>query len=141
VTSPDPDGRGREGVVRELFSRLSAREFEAMGELLADDVEFDLAYAPDMLPMPTTGRAAVLELVGDVIGGMFDPFVIEISTVYPGADAGVLVAEYASDATVVHNGNRYLNRYVGIFRLDDEGHITFWREYHNPEAATKALTG
>jgi ketosteroid isomerase-like protein len=141
VTSPDPDGRGREGVVRELFSRLSAREFEAMGELLADDVEFDLAYAPDMLPMPTTGRAAVLELVGDVIGGMFDPFVIEISTVYPGADAGVLVAEYASDATVVHNGNRYLNRYVGIFRLDDEGHVTFWREYHNPEAATKALTG
>jgi ketosteroid isomerase-like protein len=112
-----------------------------MGELLADDVEFDLAYAPDMLPMPTTGRAAVLELVGDVIGGMFDPFVIEISTVYPGADAGVLVAEYASDATVVHNGNRYLNRYVGIFRLDDEGHVTFWREYHNPEAATKALTG
>lgn len=112
-----------------------------MGELLADDVEFDLAYAPEMLSMPTTGRTAVLELVGNVIGGMFDPFVVEISAVYPGADAGVVVAEYSSDGTVVHNGNRYLNRYVGIFRLDDDDHITFWREYHNPEEATKALTG
>jgi ketosteroid isomerase-like protein len=112
-----------------------------MGELLADDVEFDLAYAPDMLPMPTNGRAAVLELVANVIGGMFDPFTIEVTDVYPGADPSLVVAEYASDATVKHNGNRYLNRYVGIFRLDDDGHVTFWREYHNPEAATQALTG
>ena len=139
MTSPDPDATPEE-VVRELFARLSAREFDAMAELLADDVEFDLAYAPDMLPMPTRGRQAARELVGNVIGQMFDPFVIDVRTVYPGAEPGVLVAEYASDGTVVHNGNRYQNRYVGIFRVTD-GHVTFWREYHNPEEATRALTG
>jgi ketosteroid isomerase-like protein len=145
VTSHDPDADRLaadrlEATIRELFARLSARDFDGMGELLADDVEFDLAYAPDMLPMPTTGRAAVLDLVGNVIGGMFDPFVVEVSTVYPGAEPGLVIAEYASDGTVTHNGNRYLNRYVGIFRVDSDGHITFWREYHDPEQATKALT-
>ncbi len=112
-----------------------------MAELLADDVEFDLAYAPEMLPMPTRGRPAVRELVANVIGGMFDPFVIDVRSIYPGAERGVLVAEYASEATVVHNGKRYLNRYVGIFRVDDDGHVAFWREYHNPEEATRALSG
>ena len=120
--------------------RLSAREFDEMADLLADEVEFDLAYAPDMLPMPTRGKAAVRELVGNVIGAMFDPFAIEVTTVYPGADDGVLVAEYASDGTVVHNGKRYQNRYVGIFRVDGDAKIAFWREYHNVEEATRAIS-
>jgi ketosteroid isomerase-like protein len=131
----------REGdLVREVFARLSDREFEAMAELLDDDVEFDLAYAPDFLPMPTRGRQAVADLVGNVIGGMFEPFRVEVVTVYPGVEPGVVVAEYRSDGTVKHNGNRYINRYVGIFRFR-EAKLTFWREYHNPEAATKAMTG
>ena len=129
-----------ERTVRSMFEKLSARAFDEMAALLADDVEFDLAYAPEFLPMPTQGRAAVRDLVGNVIGGMFEPFSIAVTTVYPGADPGVVVAEYASDAVVKHNGKRYLNRYVGIFRVDESGHVTFWREYHNPEAATQALS-
>src|ERR1039457_4149850 len=75
----------REGdLVRELFARLSDREFEAMAELLDDDVEFDLAYAPAFLPMPTRGRQAVSDLVGNVIGGMFEPFRVEVGPVSPG---------------------------------------------------------
>jgi ketosteroid isomerase-like protein len=143
VTSHEAD-RARqtqaEATVRTLFAHLSAREFGDLAELLADDVEFDLAYAPEMLPMPTRGRAAVHELVENVIGGMFEPFVITITTVYPGAEPGVVVAEYASDGVVKHTGKRYLNTYAGIFRVDDSGHVTFWREYHNPEAATAAMS-
>ncbi len=127
-------------LVRELFARLSGRDFEGLVALLADDVEFDLAYAPEFLPMPTRGREAVGELVANVIGGMFEPFTIEVVATYPGAESGVVIAEYASDGTVKHNGNRYLNRYVGIFRFREDK-VAFWREYHNPEAATKAMTG
>jgi len=123
-----------------MFAHLSAREFDALAALLADDVEFDLAYAPELLPMPTLGRDAVHDLVENVIGGMFEPFAITITTVYPGAEPGVIVAEYASEAVVKHNGKRYLNTYAGIFRVDDTGHVAFWREYHNPEAATAALS-
>ena len=130
----------REKTVRELFARLSAREFDAMAELLAEDVVFDLAYAPEMLPMPTEGRAAVQALVGNVIGGMFEPFSIEVVAVYLGAEPDLIVAEYHSDGTVKHNGNRYTNDYIGVFRVDDGG-IRFWREFHDPERATKALGG
>jgi ketosteroid isomerase-like protein len=134
VRSPDP-----ETTVRGLFARLSARDFDAMAELLADDVEFDLAYAPAMLPMPTRGRAAVHELVANVIGGMFDPMALTVTAVYPMADPHMIVLEYTSDGTVKHNGNHYANRYAGIFRVDDDGKVAFWREYHNPEEATRAL--
>jgi len=127
-------------LVRTLFARLSAREFDALVGGLAEDVEFDLAYAPEFLPMPTVGRAAVGELIRTVIGGMFDPFRIEVVTTYEGAEPGLVVAEYRSEGTVKHNGNWYVNRYVGIFRfVDDE--LVFWREYHNPEEATKAMAG
>ena len=130
----DPDA-----TVRALFAHLSAREFDEMALLLAEDVEFDLAYAPEFLPMPTRGRGALRDLVGNVIGGMFEPFVITVTTTYLGATPGLVVAEYASDGVVKHNGKQYLNRYVGIFRVDGDGLIASWREYHNPEAATQAL--
>jgi uncharacterized protein len=121
-----------------MFARLSARDYDGVADLLADDVEFDLAYAPEGLPMPTVGRDAVRGLVVGIIGAMFDPFVITVRSVYPGAEPGLLVAEYASDGTVTHNGKQYVNRYVGIFRVRD-GRIAFWREYHDPEQATRAL--
>jgi ketosteroid isomerase-like protein len=134
VTSHD-----REKTVRTLFEHLSARDFDAVVALLDDDVEFDLAYAPEVLPMPVRGRRAMHDLLTNVIGAMFDPFRIEITEVYAGCDNDVLVAEYRSEATVKHNGRDYLNRYVGIFRFRD-GQIAFWREYHNAEEATRALS-
>ena len=130
----------REQTVRDLFARLSARDFDAMAALLAEDVVFDLRYAPEMLPMPTKGRAAVRALVGDVIGGMFEPFAIEVVEVYLGADPDLIIAEYHSEGTVKHNGNEYVNDYIGVFRVDEAG-IRFWREFHDPERATKALGG
>ena len=129
----------REKTVRTLFERLSARDFDGVVALLDDNVEFDLAFAPEMLEMPVRGREAMHKLLSGIIGAMFEPFRIEISQIYGGCDNDVLVAEYKSDAVVKHNGNHYLNRYVGIFRFDGD-EIVFWREYHNTEEATRALS-
>ena len=123
-STPATDEAPAEQVVREMFARLSARDFDGVVDLLADDVEFDLAYAPAGYEMPVRGRDAMRALVTNVIGAMFDPFQIGVVTVYPGLDPGVLVAEYKSDATVTHNQKQYLNRYVGIFKLSG-GLITF----------------
>ena len=38
--------------IRTMFARLSASEYDSMAELFADDIEFDLAYAPESFPMP-----------------------------------------------------------------------------------------
>jgi len=137
---PETEQTDPEGTVREMFARLSARDFDGVAALLDDDVELDLAYAPDVLPMPTRGRTEVRNLIVNVIGGMFDPMTLDVTAAYPCADSAMIVLEYASNATVKHNGNPYANRYVGIFRVED-GLVTFWREYHNPEEATRALSG
>jgi ketosteroid isomerase-like protein len=136
VTSPDP-----EKVARKVLARMSSRDFDGVGELLADDFEFDLAYAPEMLPMPTRGRDAFLELTTTIIGAMFNPMELTVTTAYPGADGVTVVLEYTSDGTVTHNGNRYQNRYAGIFRANADGKLAFWREFHDPEKATQALGG
>ena len=140
--SHEGEGNGpdqREQVIRTMFARLSASEYEAMAGLFADDIEFDLAYAPEGFPMPVIGREPMMQLVAGFMGGAFDPFGIEVVDTYPGADGETIVAEYRSLGTVKHNGKTYANRYVGIFRVRD-GAITFWREYHNTEAATSALS-
>lgn len=131
-------GNDQEKTIRTLFERLSARDFAGVVELLHEEAEFYLAYAPAMLEMPVRGRAAMKELLTSVIGAMFNPFRIEVKTVYPGADGKTIVAEYVSDGVVAHNGRPYVNHYVGIFRFEGN-EISLWREYHNPEAATAAL--
>lgn len=139
MTSPAPEAAKHEATVHELFQRMSSRDFEGAVALLADDVEFDLAFAPEFFEMPVRGRDAMHALITNVIGAMFDPFRLEVTTTYPGADGSTLVAEYVSDAIVKSNGRPYVNRYIGIFRFGDGG-ITFWREYHNTEVATAAIS-
>ena len=134
MTSPD-----REAVLREVFAHLSAGEWDAAGELAADDVVFELAYAPEFMEMPVRGRAGLVGLYATILGPMFESFSIGIDEVILGADPDVAVATYSSNAVVKHNGNTYRNRYVGIFHFRD-GAIAFWREYHNPEETTRALT-
>lgn len=134
MSSPD-----REAAIRELFARLSAHEWESAGELASDDVEFELAYAPDFMEMPVRGRAALVNLYASILGPMFESFTIGPDEIILGADPDVAVATYASDAVVRHNGRPYRNRYVGIFRFRG-GEIVAWREYHNPEEATRAMS-
>jgi ketosteroid isomerase-like protein len=133
MSAPD-----REAVIHELFARLSAHDWEAAGELAADDVEFELAYAPDFLEMPVRGRVALVHLYASILGPIFDAFTIGPDEIIIGADPDVAVATYSSDAVVRHNGKPYRNRYVGIFRFRD-GLIVRWREYHNPEETSRAM--
>jgi ketosteroid isomerase-like protein len=124
--------------VRELFARLSAGEWESAGALAADDVVFELAYAPEFMEMPVRGRQGLVDLYASILGPMFDQFTIGPDEIILGADPDVAVVTYASDAVVKHNGKPYRNRYIGVFRFRD-GAIASWREYHNPEETARAL--
>jgi ketosteroid isomerase-like protein len=127
-----------EQLVHDLFALENVGDFAGMTELMSEDVEFDLAYAPEFLTMPVRGRAAMLELMNMLMGGVFRKFTVEILATYQGADPEVIVVEYRSDAIVDRTGGPYRNRYVAIMRIRD-GEVAFWREYHNPEEATRAL--
>ncbi len=115
---------------------ISNGDYDALEALVADDLLFDLPYGPSFMPNPVEGRDAWMEMSRATFA-MFSSFLLEIDEIHDAVDPDLLIAEYHSDAVVAHNGNPYLNRYVGILRFRD-GQISAWREFHNPEA-TRAL--
>jgi ketosteroid isomerase-like protein len=121
-------------VIRTMFARVSAGNYEDAAELFAEDIEFDTPYAPDDYAVRVMGRSAVKNVLTGM-GSTFERFVFEVDTTFPGADGETIVVEYRSSGTVKRNGKAYANRYVGILRVRD-GVIVLWREYYNPAALT-----
>jgi len=133
VSSPD-----REAVIRELFQRLSAHEWESASELTTEDVEFELAYAPDFMEMPVRGRAGLVDLYTSILGAMFDDFTLTPDEFILGADPDVAVATYTSDAVVKQNGKPYRNRYITRISVSD-GQIRRFKEFSNPLVLMEAF--
>lgn len=133
-----PDRRMK--TIEDLFSRLNARQFGTLGEVLDDDAVFDVAYMPETaaFPNPVRGAKAFQDVFEAGVAGMFDPLSFEVLETYLGEDPGVIVVEYASSGVAAPTGRPYSNRYVGIFKIRD-GRIAQWREYHNPERMVEAF--
>ena len=129
----------REKIVRDLLGRLTARQFDSIGELIADDAVFDVPYAAPNDTLPAMGRAAFLHMFVDVTANLFNPFELSAVAFYPSEDPTVTIVEYASKGIFSPTGRPYANRYVGIFRFRD-GKITLWREYFNPEEFSRAAS-
>lgn len=127
-------------TVEALFSLLSQRRYADLGQLLAEDVVFDVAYYPADAAgsNPTIGRDAVTSMFTDVVAALFDPFEFTVVETYLGTDPDVIIVEYTSRGTARPTGRDYDNRYVGIMRVRD-GKVQLWREYHNPEQMTAAF--
>lgn len=130
----------RKQIIEDLFSRLNARQFATLAELLDGDAVFDVAYAPEntSFPSPVRGAQAFQGLFESAVASMFNPLDFEILETYLGEDPGVIVVEYASSGVAAPTGRPYSNRYVGIFKVR-EGRIAHWREYHNPERMVEAF--
>jgi uncharacterized protein len=115
-----------------VLAAITAGEYERLVDFMTDDLEFDLPYGPDFLPMPIRGRDTWNQMQLATFA-MFRGFTNVPDAIYETTDPDVLVAEYHSQAEVVRNGNEYRNRYIGVLRFRD-GKISHWREYHDPRA-------
>lgn len=115
-----------------VLATITAGEFEQLADYMTDDLEFDLPYGPDFLPMPILGRETWNQMQLATFA-MFRGFQNIPDAIYESTDPDLLIAEYHSQAEVVRNGNEYRNRYIGILRFRD-GKISHWREYHDPRA-------
>jgi ketosteroid isomerase-like protein len=103
---------------------------------MTEDLVFELPYGPESMPRRFEGIEPWLQM-SLMTFKMFSAFELEITELHRGLDPDELVAEYRSRADVVHNGNEYRNRYIGVLRFRD-GRICAWKEFHNPDA-TKVL--
>jgi len=126
----------RETVLRDLFARLNARQFE-IGDLLTDEAEFDVPYAN--FPERIVGRIAFEHMFSGVTAKLFKKLDFTLLAFHHSEDGVTTVAEYTSQGVIAANGKPYANRYAGIFRFRD-GKIALWREYFNPEEFARATS-
>ena len=137
MTADETRSRNLE-LLREVFVAISEGRHDEMVGFMADDLVFELPFGPAGMPSRFEGKERFRALQASVFP-LFSRFQIELQEVHPALDPEALVAEYRSDAVVAASAREYQNRYIGVLRFRD-GEIAFWREFHNPELATAALS-
>ena len=126
-------------------SDLLQRHFEtlvadpaAWRELIADDLEWELVYAPSLgHPARLSGREAVERHVGWFRGAVEDFRFFDLR-VYPFADPNGAVAEVRAEGLIETTGRTYQQDYV-LFLRAEGGKIVHLREYFDPVRAARAL--
>ena len=137
-SSTDDETRAlNEKVFHEVLALISAGRHNDMVDLMHDDLAFELPYGPEGMRGPHNKQS--FAGMQDYVFGMFTDFSIGVTELHPGLDPNALVAEYASKCTVKATGGPYDNRYIGVVQFKD-GKVVAWKEFHNPEIATKALS-
>jgi limonene-1,2-epoxide hydrolase len=119
-----------ETIVNDFMARITAFDFDAAFELVADDIEYD------NVPIGKVEGPAGIKGVFDTLTGM-------------GVDASEwIVHRQVADDTIVMNERtdkfRANGKWVevavtGVFEVHD-GRITLWRDYFDMGAMTQAMT-
>lgn len=120
--------------LRSLFTGLitayGAKDFDAFATFIAEDALFDYPYLPlTEFPSEVVGREKFIE-VSQAGMANCDGYHHVVEEFYDALDPDTLIVEYKSD-TVLNDGTRYRNKYLGILRFKDDK-VVYWREYVNP---------
>src|SRR5262245_948504 len=106
--------------------------------LLADDVLWELAYAPSIgHPAQLSGRGAAVRHTTWFVGAVENFRFFDLK-VYALTDPERAVAEVKGEGLIKSTGRIYRQEYVIFLRASD-GKIAFLREYFDPVRAARAL--
>jgi ketosteroid isomerase-like protein len=117
-------------VVREYIDATNAWDFDKLRELVhPDEFEFRIPFRPEAFPGSIQGRDTFIGFVEDwsrQVDGSENLADLTIGTL--AQDPSQVVTTYTSDMTIKATGHKYLNSYVGMFRVRD-GKVTEFFEY------------
>lgn len=139
MTSDEALRQRNTGIFETMLGHLGRQEYAQCGHYLAPDIYADWPYIPAPgCPEHIVGREPLLAFFE---GGMaaFEPYSYRISAIHAQLDPNRLIAEYSSHSHFLSNGRPYSNRYCAILHFQD-GLVTYWREYVNPEIIRQAMT-
>lgn len=135
------DKAGRESniaLLKSVFEKMSSGRSAETVDDITDDFAFELPYGPGCKALNITGKDQ-WKMLNEMTWGGFARFALEITKVYEMLNPDELILEYRSDGEVAATGKPYKNRYIGYFKFQD-GLIREWKEFHNPEIASRAMT-
>lgn len=119
-----------EQVVRAYIDIMNRLDLDGFADLVTDDVEVALPYAPEPVPRHTAGKAAVTALYGG-FPSLVAPLGFHDLEITPLPGDGEFLATYRSDSTMLATGLPYRNDYISLFTVRD-GRLAAFTEYFDP---------
>jgi len=126
-------------LLRNSLDTFLAKDMKAWSELCAEDVVAEFPFAPEGAQSRFEGRDALYAYLKDY------PSYIDVKSlptlkIYSTNDENVAIAEWSASGVVIGNGNPYEMSYATFVTFRD-GLIVNYREYWNPQAFMKAMSG
>ena len=115
---------------REFFAALEASDIPRFLKIWADDGVQEMPYAPPGFPNRLDGKAAIEKQYGP-LPAAYDGMTFPLESLRATDDPNVVIAEFRGSIGL-KSGGRYDNRYVGVFKFNDEGKLIHYSEYFDP---------
>ncbi len=126
-------------LLRNSLDTFLAKDMKGWSELCADDVVAEFPFAPEGMQNRFEGKEALYAYLKDY-PSFIDVKSLPTLKIYGTDDANVAIAEWSASGVVIGNGNPYEMSYATFVTFRD-GLITNYREYWNPQAFQKAMSG
>ena len=126
-------------LLRNSLNTFLSKDMKAWSELCHENVVCEFPFAPEGMQARFEGRAAIYEYLKNY-PNYIDVKSLPTLKIYPTNDENVAIAEWSVSGVVISNGNPYEMKYATFVTFQD-GLIINYREYWNPQAFQKAMTG
>jgi ketosteroid isomerase-like protein len=126
-------------LLRNSLDRFLAKDMKGWIDLCDKNVVAEFPFAPEGSPARFEGRDALYEYLRNY-PSFIDVKRLPTSKVYGTDDPNVAIAEWSASGVVIGNGNPYEMSYATFVTFRD-GLIVNYREYWNPQAFMKAMSG
>jgi uncharacterized protein len=126
-------------LLRNSLNTFLSKDMKAWSELCDKDVVCEFPFAPEGMQAKFEERAAIYEYLKNY-PNYIDVKSLPTLKIYPTDDENVAIAEWSASGVVIGNGNPYEMKYA-TFVTFRNGLIINYREYWNPQAFQKAMTG
>jgi ketosteroid isomerase-like protein len=136
----EPEMNGKE-IVSKFLAAEAKQDVQGMGDVLAENIIFEMPFAFPGLPDRVEGKGTLVEFLEQFLGkehGFFTGWELHNIRIHPGGDPELFFAELDGKGVVAQSGYQYRQKYIILFRLSD-GRISHWREYWNPIPLREAL--
>ncbi len=126
-------------LLRNSLDTFLAKDMIGWSALCADDVVAEFPFAPEGSPSRFEGRDALYAYLKDY-PSFIDVKSLPTLKIYGTDDENTAIAEWSASGVVIGNGNPYEMSYA-TFVTFRNGLIVNYREYWNPQAFMKAMSG
>jgi hypothetical protein len=126
-------------LLRNSLDTFLAKDMKGWSALCAENVVAEFPFAPEGMQTRFEGREALYAYLKDY-PSYIDVKSLPMLKIYSTDDANVAIAEWSASGVVIGNGNPYEMRYATFVTFENDL-IVNYREYWNPQAFQKAMSG